>query len=523
MLVIGRFRLIYKTDGLSVCKLCVYSCRTFTSFMENPAEVQELRNKLRMMKFPQDEILNTVRRQQRAIHKQKAANDTIRDEIAEYEKEISNIDRDIHLYKSNEELQKLQTARKALSNKLSNITADHNAEELKRKKMEEEVSKANSKAGGLFQQSRENEETQGRLRTMENRLDKALVRYSKNLAKLGDLRDRIDELRKDRMNFCEVVKTAQNKQQHRDEQIQELISGSNDAYSERDRRKMELVRLKAAEKADVKAFEDKLLRLNQTIEGHKIAQNHGFEQRDPIPSMASQLGSEQDQQEELTIRYEDQVKAILARIEMANVQNAFDEAERLERENFSLFNFVVEKAAERTNMQEEIDALELQHRTLLSQTETGDQVQGKEIQGLTREIAGLDDELQEMDARRVAEEGSFSSVYTEIESLFNALACDWSESPDGKTTVSPANAMFCLSLIEVVMAEMMAQVYQQASIQCQMNSIRSSSLLPEPPAPVPVAHRGVVQQRVVHEKELAGKVADTTKPLTVEEMMAMLD
>jgi hypothetical protein len=41
--------------------------------MENPAEVQELRNKLRMMKFPQDEILNTVRRQQRAIHKQKTS------------------------------------------------------------------------------------------------------------------------------------------------------------------------------------------------------------------------------------------------------------------------------------------------------------------------------------------------------------------------------------------------------------------------------------------------------------------
>ena len=82
--------------------------------MENPAEVQEVRNKLRMMKLPQDDILNTVRRQQRAIHKQKQANDTIRNEIVEYEAQIANLDRDIQNYKSNEELQKLQTYKKNL-------------------------------------------------------------------------------------------------------------------------------------------------------------------------------------------------------------------------------------------------------------------------------------------------------------------------------------------------------------------------------------------------------------------------
>ena len=137
-------------------------------------------------------------------------------------------------YKNNEELQKLQTYKKNLSNKLSILSADLAAEEQKRKKLEEDVSKANSKAGGLFQQSKENEELQAKLRTIENRLDKALVRYNNNLTKLSGLRSQIDELRKDRFTFREVIRNTENDRQKKDQEIGNLISNSNDAYSRRD-------------------------------------------------------------------------------------------------------------------------------------------------------------------------------------------------------------------------------------------------------------------------------------------------
>jgi hypothetical protein len=75
---------------------------------ENPAEVQELRNKLRMMKFPQDEILNVVRRQQLAIQRQRRANDTVRAEINDYEFQIGQMQTMIDENKSSEELQRLQ-------------------------------------------------------------------------------------------------------------------------------------------------------------------------------------------------------------------------------------------------------------------------------------------------------------------------------------------------------------------------------------------------------------------------------
>ena len=114
--------------------------------MENPAEVQELRNKLRMMKFPQDEILNTVRRQQRAIHKQKQANETIRNEIDQFEAQLSRIEEMQQKYATDERLLKLESQKKNLTNKLSVLQADFSAEDQKRRRLEEEVSKARSKS-----------------------------------------------------------------------------------------------------------------------------------------------------------------------------------------------------------------------------------------------------------------------------------------------------------------------------------------------------------------------------------------
>jgi chromosome segregation ATPase len=112
--------------------------------MENPAEVQEIQNKLRMKTLPQEQVLNAIRRQQRTIRKQRQANDTIRTEIQEYESQIVGMNRQIEQHKTNEDLQRLQTTMKNLSNRLSVLRADLQAEQNKEKKPREEVSRAGS-------------------------------------------------------------------------------------------------------------------------------------------------------------------------------------------------------------------------------------------------------------------------------------------------------------------------------------------------------------------------------------------
>lgn len=497
--------------------------------MENPAEVQEVRNKLRMMKLPQDDILNTVRRQQRAIHKQKQANDTIRNEIVEYEAQIANLDRDIQNYKNNEELQKLQTYKKNLSNKLSILSADLAAEEQKRKKLEEDVSKANSKAGGLFQQSKENEELQAKLRTIENRLDKALVRYNNNLTKLSGLRSQIDELRKDRFTFREVIRNTENDRQKKDQEIGNLISNSNDAYSRRDRLKMDLVQLKQAEAEDIKNFEEEYTRLSQQIEGQRITQNRPRDQQQTVPSLSSQIGSQSDQQEEITAlteQYNSTIQRTLDLLEFKEVQELFDEADNLERENFSLFNFVVENGAKRSKLQEEIEGLDLQHDSLLAQVEVNDAEQKEELDRVTSNIKVVNSDLTSAKEEKEKTEAEFTSVYTEIENLFNNLECNWDESPDGKSSITPQNAMFCLSSIESAIAEMMNNVVERAKVQYNMRGIQDFTTIISEDRSDSAGIKQTTHAKAISDKEAAAAAPKAfegvARPMSIEEMRAML-
>ncbi|OHS96134.1 hypothetical protein TRFO_37717 [Tritrichomonas foetus] len=492
--------------------------------MENPAEVKEIRNKLRMMKFPQDEIVNTVRRQQRAIYKQKQANETIRKEIDEYEKEIANIDHQIEQFKTNEELQRLNSLMKNYTNKLSVINADLAAEEQKRRKLEDEVSRANSKHGGFYKQSRENQELQARLRTMENRLDKALLRYNGNLQKLAKQRSTIDELRKNRFIFKDVMRQAEREREESDNKMAALISTSNQAYSERDRMKMDLVTLKQAEKEDIKNFDEEYQRLNQQIEGQRITQNRPRDQQQAVPSINSQLGSQSDQQEELTAQTDHLQEIITQTLHLCGFnshEELIEAADQIERENFSLYNFVVEHGSTRARLQDEIDLLELQHTKLLQQVETSDEQQKSELEELTVEIKNADDDLTEVKELEEKNKSEFEAVYQEIQTLFETLGCSWDHAPDESQKVQNVNAMFCLGAIENSMAEMMGNVAEKVKYMYSMRGITDYSTI------LTSEQQELASQKALHTKSTeikeAPKLPEMSKPLTIEEMMQMLN
>lgn len=489
--------------------------------MENPAEVQELRNKLRMMKFPQDEILNTVRRQQRAIHKQKQANETIRLEIEQYEAQLARIEQLENKYAADPELLNLESKKKTYRNKLSGLQADFTAEDQKRRRLEEEVSKARSKAGGIFQQARENEEMQAKLHTMENRLDKALMRYNNSLTKLAALRSQIDEMRKDRTTFRDVIKKAKADRENKEQEIGHLISESNEAYARRDSLKMRLVEIKAAEKESEQAYEERMARLTETIETQKITKVHAKGPVQPISQASSQIGSSSDQQEELTAlteSYQSAINETLEILEMKDVDELIKAAESLERENFSLYNYVVEEGAARTALQDEYTTLKAKKERLDEQSQLTEEEQSVVLAKLTEEINETERALAQRKGDFHKQRDEFKVIYAKLEDMFNTLGCSWDDSPDEKSTLTPNNAMWAMSRIEEKMSEVMNQVYDQARIQfastgqdMKVSAIDEtrSEVAKSPP------HRNIA------DRDLTSKV-ESTRPLTIEELKELL-
>ena len=488
--------------------------------MENPAEVQELRNKLRMMKFPQDEILNTVRKQQRAIHKQKQANETIRAEIDEYQRQIDLYDQTVAAHDSNEELIRLKTQEKSLANRLGIINADYQAEDQKRKALEDEVSKARSRVGGAFAASREMEEVNAKIRTMENRLDKALVRYNQNLTALSEKRDQIDQLRKDRFTFRDIIAKSKAESQELSETIQNQIKLSNEYYSQRDGLKMDIQELKETEKADVDNFNKEMDRLNQTIESQKITASRPQEQQQSVPMIISQSGSTMDGTDEITKQtdqYQETINKTLDLLGYQTIEELFDAAQALERENFSLFNYVVEHGATKSKLQDDIAALDLQLETLQEQSQETEHDQATELAMVSHEIEATSKDLAELKDEDSKRQEEFSVLFKDIDELFSMLGCSWENSPDDKTSTTQNNALFALASIETAIVNIMEQISAKARSVYDTEPVetRSSVSLAKQTEPKP-------QHIDINLDTTLKSIQDVQKPLTLDEIRAKL-
>ena len=499
--------------------------------MENPQEVRELRNKLRMMKFPGDDILNVVRKQQRAIEKQKKANETIRVQIETYEAEIAHYDKSFREYNTSEQRQQLETKKKSLTNKLGLLQADFKAEDDKRRKLEDQVSRARSKAGGMFAQARENEEMQFRISTMENRLDKALNNYNKHLKKLESCRNEIDELRKERFNFIEVYTKLEKEEKERFETISHYIDISNKCYTIRDQKKIDLVELQKDEKQDQLEDEAELQRLQQKISDQAVLSRNPKTEQQAIPSISSTSTTPADFDEELKNQMKNlqtQINQILANAKVNDIDELLQKLQDLENDNFSLYSFVVERGAEKAALIEEIDELKKRAQDLSMNNQVNEDEQNYKLKELAQVMTNTDKNIETLTEVKKKNDDTIIEVHQKLQDLYNKLNLSWNGVPDEKDFVTPFNCMWILSNLENYLSNLMNQVLNKASnIQLQPKDSSSSS-----------DHHKLSSQKMlrsmqstIFDRSVENKtdftakdiLAETVEPLTPDEIRARLN
>jgi coiled-coil domain-containing protein 63/114 len=98
--------------------------------------------------------------------------------------------------------------------------------------LEKEISNERVKMGGV-DASKNNENVEKQIRVLENRLDKALMKFSKALATNKQLRESIDSLRRERLVFDSMYRKFERELQEQKKSMAELIDMSNSAYEAR--------------------------------------------------------------------------------------------------------------------------------------------------------------------------------------------------------------------------------------------------------------------------------------------------
>ena len=123
--------------------------------------------------------------------------------------------------------------------------------------------------GGVNAARENNQQTQRQIKILENRLEKALVKYNEALGKNKKLKEQIDSLRRERLVFDQIYKKLEKELEEKKREMANIIEVSNSAYEARDAALQELTILQNQADKEQAAFESEWRELGKMIDEDK--------------------------------------------------------------------------------------------------------------------------------------------------------------------------------------------------------------------------------------------------------------
>ena len=107
---------------------------------------------------------------------------------------------------------------------------------------------------------------QKQIRILENRLDKALIKFNEAISHNKTLRESIDDLRRERVVFENIYRKMERELQDRKQKMAEIIELSNQSYEQRDNYQMEVAAIEQANRKEQDEFEEQMVKLGELLE-----------------------------------------------------------------------------------------------------------------------------------------------------------------------------------------------------------------------------------------------------------------
>ena len=134
--------------------------------------------------------------------------------------------------------------------------------------MREKVMAQRKRMGGV-NAARENQMmVQKQIRILENRLDKALVKFNEALSHNKSLREKIDNLRRERVVFDNIYRKLERELHQKKKKMANIIELSNQAYESRDQQK-EIAAIQQADAKETQEYDEQMQALGRKIEEDK--------------------------------------------------------------------------------------------------------------------------------------------------------------------------------------------------------------------------------------------------------------
>lgn len=450
-------------------------------------DMDNLNHRVRMMEVNRrtyhDESANIVRTQRQQIDKLKRDNERLKEDLAletRQAKQASNMT-------ASAQIAKLQEQKDMYTHKIEQERKRIEELQTRIKEIEASIHLQRADMGGVNASRDKNRVLQKSIRILENKLDKALVKFNEALAHNKNLRETIDNLRRERVVFDGIYRKLEKELQEKKNRMALIIEASNGAYESRDKAQEEMVKLKEQADQEQKAFEKEWSKLAQMIENDRNMQDPtndaNMDATGTHEDMDPALLEEQKLRKRLAKSawaiakdkanihistdkvqdYEESFAKIQKATGIDNINELVQTFINAEDQNFSLFNYVNDLSNEIEKLEESIGGLKGELHKYKGQGASSDKQRKQILEDLEGKLTKTEQKSSLYGQKHSEAMSTVNALKDGISGIFEKIGCTTEGYSEllGSAGVTESNMMQYLGVIEQRTNELLATYHYQ--------------------------------------------------------------
>jgi hypothetical protein len=397
----------------------------------------------------------------RSVNKQNSLIEELERERGELDTMMSNMGSEQNVEKDEQNTRTLQELSASESHYQKAIATERHSLaslDVVMMELERKITEQRKVMGGVHMSTSKHIAAAKRKAVLENRLDKAVVLFNRQLADNAKLREEIDHYRQERQLFEGLFTRLTKELDHTQKDIGDVIKVSTQAFEQRDEAHTKVCALKERGEKEQKQHDIEMKELQRIISHDnrmkefmfiKTNERTEYKAEEALKKKRHQATMDADQIFMKT--YEEAFDRIKLVTGLSDVKEIVSSFVVNEGDNFALFNYVNELNCEAESLQEEVSQIKELIDTFLAQdnqvdTQHTDLVKNLEIQYRAIEEVSIKAERRLKKVNKVLDH-----VKHGIEKLFKRLGCDLAPIVamlGGDAGISNKNAMIYLGQIE---------------------------------------------------------------------------
>jgi chromosome segregation ATPase len=440
-------------------------------------QIDDLQRKFRAMEANRrrgetgiDNPENTVRMQRQQIDKLKKDNDRLKEDLAletRQAKQANNMSAAAQIAKLQDQgdmyFRKIEQEKRRIAELDKQNVA-----------MRKEIDEQRKNMGGINAARENNQSVQKKIRQLENRLDKALVKFNEALAHNKSLREKIDNLRRERVVFDGIYKRLEKELHEKKLKMAQIIEIANAAAQARDSAQNEMVQLKQQADKEQQHFEVEWAQLGRLIEKDRQMKDFMNQANERVPGEGfSDTNDDPALEEESKLKKRVTKSAWGIATDKANIHLAMEKVQAYEEafakiqkatkitdidelvatfigaedQNFQLFNYVNDVSAEIERLEENISKIRGEIDQYKGKGIEGDNQRKKILGDLRTKLSKTEGKATQYEDQYTEAMKTVNALKTGIESIFTAIGCK-DGGMLGNAGVTEGNMMQYLGIIE---------------------------------------------------------------------------